>query len=232
MRCSRWPSAAILVVAVAVIASLTLLPAFLSAVGHNIERLRDPDTVDDGRRGRRRLLAQLDERRAAPAGHLARGRRRDHAHLASPVLSISVFTRGLTLLPAGSPTHVATERVARAAGPGSSGPAHIVARKCRRGAGAPQRVANAARRRPRRAGRRRSRQAGVPVRGVLQGRSRVERGFARRWRGSSAPGHRSPPATRRPSSVGGTASQERSLKNAIVAEPLEADRLHPRRRRT
>ena len=117
---------AILVVAVAVTASLTLLPAFLSVVGHNIERLRIPTPwTTGGEAGGDFWRNWTNGVLRRPVISLVVGAT-IMLILASPVLSISLFTRGLTLLPASSPTHIATERVARAVGPGASGPAHVV----------------------------------------------------------------------------------------------------------
>jgi RND superfamily putative drug exporter len=117
---------AILVVAVAVIASLTLLPAFLSTVGHNIERLRVPTPwATGGEAGGDFWRNWTNGVLRRPVISLVVGAA-IMLTLASPVLYMHVFTRGITLLPSDSPTRIATERVQRAVGPGGSGPAHVV----------------------------------------------------------------------------------------------------------
>jgi len=118
---------AMVVVSVAVIVSITMLPALLALVGTNIERfrLRLPwQTSGEGggefwSRWTRRVLARPGLSLALSVALLLT--------LASPALSIQPFERALELLPGDSPTRAATERVQNVAGGGATGPVHVIA---------------------------------------------------------------------------------------------------------
>jgi uncharacterized membrane protein YdfJ with MMPL/SSD domain len=116
---------AILVVIVAVLASMTLLPALLLVVGKNVERLGLPMRSEGGEAGGEfwRTWTNAVLRRPVLALLVAGG---IMLALASPLLSIKTASRGITLLPKDSDVRSATEAVQRAAGPGFTGPAHIV----------------------------------------------------------------------------------------------------------
>ena len=117
---------AIVVVSVSVLASTTLLPALLAVAGTRVERFRLRLPWGTGEEGsdvfwlrwaegvmRRPVVALV----AGAAVMLA---------IASPLLSMTTFNRGLEELPANSEVRVATERAAALAGPGFSSPVHVV----------------------------------------------------------------------------------------------------------
>jgi RND superfamily putative drug exporter len=114
------------VVAVAVIVSVTLLPALLAMVGTRIERfrLRLPwQTGGEGggefwQRWTRRVLARPGVSLVASAALLLL--------LAAPALAIQPFERALELLPADSATRASTDRVKDEAGAGATGPVHVL----------------------------------------------------------------------------------------------------------
>ncbi|MGZ4382829.1 MAG: MMPL family transporter, partial [Gaiellaceae bacterium] len=118
---------AIVVVSISVLASTTLLPALLAAAGARIERFRLRLPWGTGEEGsdvfwlrwaegvmRRPVVALV----AGAAAMLV---------VASPLLGMTTFNRGLQELPANAEVRVATERAAALAGPGFSSPVHIVA---------------------------------------------------------------------------------------------------------
>jgi uncharacterized membrane protein YdfJ with MMPL/SSD domain len=119
---------AILVVLVSVGATVTLLPALLSIVGGRIDRLRAPLPWATGEEGNPRLWQRwTDGVMAHPALALASGVALMLA-LASPLLAMRAYNRGLEELPRGSEVRAATDRVQRLAGPGSIGPVHVILR--------------------------------------------------------------------------------------------------------
>jgi uncharacterized membrane protein YdfJ with MMPL/SSD domain len=116
---------AIIVVSIAVLATVTLLPALLALAGRRIERLRvriPGRTVDPGRdvwlSWTRRVMRR-------PGLSLALGAAFMLA-LAVPTLFLRTENHGLSQLPPDSEVRPATERVAELAGPGFLGPIHLI----------------------------------------------------------------------------------------------------------
>jgi RND superfamily putative drug exporter len=117
---------AMVVVGVAVLTSITLLPALLALVGANIERFRLRLPWQTGgeaggefwRTWTKRVLARPTLSLVASVSFLLL--------LASPALAISPFERALALLPGDSPTRQATEQVKSEAGAGATGPVHVI----------------------------------------------------------------------------------------------------------
>jgi RND superfamily putative drug exporter len=117
---------AIVVVVVAVLAAITLLPAFLALVGHGIERLRVRLPWSTGEQGTSRFWAEWVDRVLARPGRWLAGASAFMLLLAVPMLWMETGSSGLQQLPADAEVRVATERVAALAGPGAAGPAPIV----------------------------------------------------------------------------------------------------------
>jgi RND superfamily putative drug exporter len=117
---------AIVVVSISMLASITLLPALLGAVGTRVERLRIPlpwRTTEQGsdafwsgwaRRVMRRPLTGL----AAGAGVML--------VLSIPFFWMQTFNRGLDELPPSAEVRVATERAQALTGPGFGAPVHVL----------------------------------------------------------------------------------------------------------
>ena len=117
---------AIVVVCISMLASITLLPALLAAVGTRVDRLRIPlpwRTTEQGsdafwngwaRRVMRRPLTGL----AAGAGVML--------VLAIPFFWMQTFNRGLDELPRNAEVRVATERAQALTGPGFGAPVHVL----------------------------------------------------------------------------------------------------------
>jgi len=117
---------AILVVAVAVSASMTLLPALLGAAGSGIERLRVRLPWRTGEAGAERFWRSWTTRVTAhPIATLALGTAL-MLTIAAPVLWIQTLNRGLEQLPRDSEVRAATERITRLTGPGFFGPVHVL----------------------------------------------------------------------------------------------------------
>jgi RND superfamily putative drug exporter len=117
---------AIVVVCISVLASTTLLPALLAAVGSRVDRfrLRVPwHTGEEGSDAFWTRWASRVMRRPAPA--LLAGAAVMLA-LAVPLLSMQTFNRGLDELPRTAEVHVATLQAQRLAGPGFDSPVHVV----------------------------------------------------------------------------------------------------------
>jgi RND superfamily putative drug exporter len=117
---------AIIVVLIAVLASVTLLPAFLALVGGGIERFRVRLPWSTGEEGRARFWTDWTRKVLAHPGRsllLASG---IMLALASPVLAIDTASRGLEQLPPDSEVRQATERAIRLTGPGATGPANVI----------------------------------------------------------------------------------------------------------
>ena len=114
---------AIVVVSIAVLATVTLLPALLSLVGRRIERLRVPLPGRDGDRASfwHAWTARV-MRRPAPA--LALGAAAMLA-LAAPTLALHTENHGVAQLPRDAEVRRAMERAAELAGPGAFGPIWI-----------------------------------------------------------------------------------------------------------
>ena len=115
---------AIVVVSIAVLATITLLPALLAIAGHRIDRFRVPfsrrtDGTDAfwhawSHRVMRRPLLYFT---VGAAGLLL---------VASPLVSLRTQTRNLDQLPRGSEVRDATVRAAQLAGPGFLGPVQLI----------------------------------------------------------------------------------------------------------
>jgi uncharacterized membrane protein YdfJ with MMPL/SSD domain len=117
---------AIIVVCISVLAATTLLPALLATIGTGVDRLRLPLPWTTGEESdsvfwttwasavMRRPVVFLT---ASVAVMLV---------LASPLLGMQTFNRGLNELPPGSEVRAATERAMALAGPGFSSPVHVV----------------------------------------------------------------------------------------------------------
>ena len=117
---------AIVVVCISMLASITLLPAMLAAVGTRVDRLRLPlpwRTTESGsdafwsgwaRRVMRRPVAGF----AAGAAFML--------VLAIPFFWMQTFNRGLDELPANAEVRVATEQAQRLVGPGFGAPVHVL----------------------------------------------------------------------------------------------------------
>ena len=119
---------AILVVLVSVVATVTLLPALLSIAGTRIERMRVRLPWATGEEGNARLWQRwTDGVMARPAIALAAAVA-VMLVLASPLLAMRAYNRGLEELPRDSEVRAATDRVQNLAGPGSTGPVHVLVR--------------------------------------------------------------------------------------------------------
>jgi uncharacterized membrane protein YdfJ with MMPL/SSD domain len=117
---------AIVVVCISVLASVTLLPALLAVAGKRIDRLAIPLPWRTGEAGSSRFWtrwAQAVMRR--PVAGLAAGAG-VMLVLATPLLWMQTFNRGLDELPVNAEVRVATERAQKLAGPNFSTPVHIV----------------------------------------------------------------------------------------------------------
>jgi len=117
---------AMLVVAIAVCISLTLLPALLAVVGPGVERLRlRLPWRTGGEEGGQLWAAWADVVMARPLILLTAGAAIMLA-LAWPLQSIQVFNKALTQLPASSTVRQATETARRLTGPGATSPVQLI----------------------------------------------------------------------------------------------------------
>jgi uncharacterized membrane protein YdfJ with MMPL/SSD domain len=117
---------AILVVCIAVLAAVTLLPALLALAGRRVDQLRLPLPWAAGReRGEPFWVAWAARVMRQPWPFLLAGVA-VMVLLASPLLAMQTFNRGLNELPPGSEVRVATERAMALAGPGFAAPVHII----------------------------------------------------------------------------------------------------------
>jgi RND superfamily putative drug exporter len=117
---------AIVVVCISVLAALTLLPALLAAAGARVDRLRLRLPWSDGGEAGGRFWTSWAERvMRRPVPFLAAGAA-VLLLLASPLLALQTFNRGLNELPASSEVRAATERAMALAGPGFAAPVHVV----------------------------------------------------------------------------------------------------------
>jgi RND superfamily putative drug exporter len=117
---------AIVVVSISMLASITLLPALLAAVGTRVDRLRIPlpwRTTEEGsdafwsgwaRRVMRRPVTGL----VAGAGAML--------VLSIPFFWMQTFNRGLDELPRSAEVRLATERAQAVTGPGFGAPVHVL----------------------------------------------------------------------------------------------------------
>jgi uncharacterized membrane protein YdfJ with MMPL/SSD domain len=117
---------AIVVVSISVLASVTLLPALLAAAGMRIDRFRLPLPWNTGEEGSDALWtrwARAVMRR--PVTALVAGAA-VMIVLATPLLAMKTFNRGLAELPANAEVRVATERAHALAGAGFASPVHVI----------------------------------------------------------------------------------------------------------
>ena len=123
---------AIVVVAIAVLAAVTLLPALIAILGHRVS-------------ARGRVIGRIGRRRAAGRGPgagfwerwtatlmrrpltFALGASALMALIAAPALSLRLGNGAIAQFPSGSETRQGFDLAARANGPGSSGPVQVVA---------------------------------------------------------------------------------------------------------
>jgi uncharacterized membrane protein YdfJ with MMPL/SSD domain len=119
---------AIVVVCIAVLAAVTLLPALLALAGRRVDRLRVPlPWAAGGESGGPFWVAWSARVMRRPWPFLLGGVAL-MLFLASPLLRMQTFNRGLNELPAGSEVRVATERAMALAGPGFAAPVHVIVR--------------------------------------------------------------------------------------------------------
>ena len=116
---------AIVVVAVAVLATVTLLPALLAFAGRRIERLRVPLLGRGGESGGPFWLSWSERVMRRPVTALVVGAAFMLA-LAVPVLWLHAENRGLNQLPPDAEVRAATERAQELVAPGFFGPVHVV----------------------------------------------------------------------------------------------------------
>jgi uncharacterized membrane protein YdfJ with MMPL/SSD domain len=117
---------AIVVVCISVLASITLLPALLSAVGTRVDRLRLPlpwRTTEAGSDAfwsgwARRVMRHPVTGFAAGAGVML--------VLAVPFFWMQTYNRGLDELPKNAEVRLATERAQELTGPGFGAPVHVL----------------------------------------------------------------------------------------------------------
>jgi len=117
---------AIVVVCISVLASVTLLPALLAAAGTRVERFRLPLPWRTGEEGSDAFWTRWAERiMRSPVAAIAAGAG-VMLVLASPLLTMKTFNRGLDELPASAEVRIATERAQALAGAGFASPVHVV----------------------------------------------------------------------------------------------------------
>jgi RND superfamily putative drug exporter len=117
---------AIVVVCISVLAATTLLPALLAAAGTRIDRMRIRlpwRTSEEGSEAFWTRWAGAVMRHPVPA--LVAGAAALLV-IASPLLGMKTFNRGLDELPKSSEVRVATERAQKLAGAGFASPVHVV----------------------------------------------------------------------------------------------------------
>jgi uncharacterized membrane protein YdfJ with MMPL/SSD domain len=117
---------AIVVVTVAVLATVTLLPALLAVVGSGVERFRIRLPWRTGESGDPLFWRRWTE---AVMAHPVRALAVVVPLLllvSAPVLAIRTYNRGLEQLPHSSEVRAATEQAQRFAGPGFAGPVHVL----------------------------------------------------------------------------------------------------------
>ena len=117
---------AIVVVCLSVLVSVTLLPALLSLAGARVERLRVRLPWRTGEEGDAAFWRSWTDRvMRRPLLSLAVATV-FMLVVASPLLAMQTFNRGLNQLPDTAEVRVATERAQRLAGPGFAGPVHVL----------------------------------------------------------------------------------------------------------
>ncbi len=117
---------AIVVVCISVLASITLLPALLSATGARIDRYRLRLPWQTGEAGSDAFWSRWAHRvMRRPVAALCAGVA-VMLVLASPLVAMKTFNRGLNELPANAEVRVATERAQKLAGAGFASPVHVI----------------------------------------------------------------------------------------------------------
>jgi uncharacterized membrane protein YdfJ with MMPL/SSD domain len=117
---------AIIVVCISVLASVTLLPALLAAAGTHLERFRLPLPWQTGEEGSDAFWTRWARGvMRHPVAALVAGAV-VMLLIASPLLAMKTFNRGLDELPANAEVRVATEHAQALAGAGFASPVHIV----------------------------------------------------------------------------------------------------------
>jgi RND superfamily putative drug exporter len=117
---------AIVVVCISMLASITLLPAMLAAVGTRVDRLRLPlpwRTTESGSDAFWSGWARRVMRRPVTGFVVGAG---VMLVLAVPFFWMQTFNRGLDELPANAEVRVATEQAQRLVGPGFGAPVHVL----------------------------------------------------------------------------------------------------------
>jgi RND superfamily putative drug exporter len=119
---------AILVVCISVLASVTLLPALLSVVGGGIERfrIRLPWKTSSDEAGTSAFWQRWTDRVLAHPVVAIVGSTAVMLLLASPLLAIQTLERAGEQLPPTAEVRAATEEAQRLAGPGVTGPVHLI----------------------------------------------------------------------------------------------------------
>jgi uncharacterized membrane protein YdfJ with MMPL/SSD domain len=117
---------AIVVVCISMLASITLLPAMLAAVGTGVDRLRLPlpwRTSESGSDAFWSGWARRVMRRPAAGFAFGAGAM---LVLAIPLFWMQTFNRGLDELPANAEVRIATDQAQRLVGPGFGAPVHVL----------------------------------------------------------------------------------------------------------
>ena len=138
---------AIVVVSIAVLATITLLPALLALAGHRIDRFRIPFSSRANESGDAFWRAWSSHVMRRPLLYFTLGAA-GLLLVASPFLALRTQTRNLDQLPKGSEVRDATVRAAGLAGPGFLGPVQLITNDraaARRVYAAAKRVPNVAR---------------------------------------------------------------------------------------
>jgi len=120
---------AIVVVCIAVLAAVTLLPALLAFAGRRVDRLRLPlPWARDSEQGGRFWVGWAARVMRRPWPYLLAGVAAMLV-LATPLVRMQTFNRGLNELPPRSEVRLATERAMALAGPGFAAPVYVVLRR-------------------------------------------------------------------------------------------------------
>jgi uncharacterized membrane protein YdfJ with MMPL/SSD domain len=117
---------AIVVVCISVLASVTLLPALLAFAGRRVDRFRLRLPWRTGEEGSSRFWVGWSRAVMRHPWPALLGGTAVMLLIASPLLRMTTFNRGLDELPRTSEVRLATERAQRIVGPGYSAPVHVV----------------------------------------------------------------------------------------------------------